>query len=194
VPTVPKELHIQQAIDLRVDFRNALFPLREFGRVIDYLREAEILAKTIDDQRRLGLVSLHMSHYFRMMGEPDSALEFAHRAIAIAETLRDPRLHALAARRLGQVYHAVGNYPRAEDFLRTAALEGDRSREQLSQVGLPSVTSRFWWVYCSLEGTRTRSREAPRRCLRSFPSSGRVFRRPCGISPSSGQFPPSTRP
>ncbi|MCH8801228.1 MAG: AAA family ATPase, partial [Chloroflexi bacterium] len=140
--------NIQLAIDLRVDLRNQFFPLGELGRVIEYLREAEILAKTVDDQRRLGLVSSHMSHYFWLVGEPDSALESVDRALAIAETLQDPGLHALACRRLGQVNHALGNYPRAEEFLRTAALEFDRSREQVSQVGVGSVISRIYLVYC----------------------------------------------
>ena len=46
----------EQAIDIRFDLRNALFPLAEFGRIEGYLREAELLARTLDDQRRLGWV------------------------------------------------------------------------------------------------------------------------------------------
>ena len=51
----------EQAIDLRFDLRNALFPLAEFGRIDGYLREAETLARKLDDQRRLGWVSAYMS-------------------------------------------------------------------------------------------------------------------------------------
>jgi hypothetical protein len=40
-----------QAIDVRFDLRNALFPLAQFGRIEGYLLEAERLARTLDDQR-----------------------------------------------------------------------------------------------------------------------------------------------
>ena len=54
----------EQAIDVRFDLRNALFPLAEFGRIEGYLREAETLARRLDDQRRLGWVSAYMcSHH-----------------------------------------------------------------------------------------------------------------------------------
>src|SRR5262249_31102057 len=46
----------EQAIDVRFDLRHALLPLTEFGRIQGYLREAERLARTLDDQRRLGWV------------------------------------------------------------------------------------------------------------------------------------------
>ncbi|MFQ5895505.1 MAG: tetratricopeptide repeat protein [Nitrospinota bacterium] len=144
---------MEEAIDLRFDLRNSLVPLGEFGRAIDHLREAEILAKTLDDQRRLGLVSDNMAAYFWVTGEPESALEFGHRTLAIAETLGDLRLQAVAVWRLGRVYEALGNYPRALDFLRTAvaALEGDLSRERLGQIGFPSVISRMGLVNCLSE-------------------------------------------
>ena len=49
-----------QAIDLRLDLRNALFPLGDFGRILDLLREAESLTEALGDQGRLGRVSAFM--------------------------------------------------------------------------------------------------------------------------------------
>src|SRR5262249_29135022 len=43
----------EQAIDLRFDLRTSLFPLGEFERGVGYLREAERLARNLDDPRRL---------------------------------------------------------------------------------------------------------------------------------------------
>ena len=51
----------EQAIDVRFDLRDALFPLAEFGRIDEYLREAEALARSLDDQRRLGWVLAYMT-------------------------------------------------------------------------------------------------------------------------------------
>ena len=47
----------EQAIDLRLDLRNALIAVRStWGDILTYLREAERLAVALDDPRRLGQV------------------------------------------------------------------------------------------------------------------------------------------
>ena len=51
---------VEQAIDLRFELRQALQALGEHQRVVDYLREAEALAATLDDQRRMGWVSAYL--------------------------------------------------------------------------------------------------------------------------------------
>src|SRR5262249_4640731 len=52
---------LERAIDLRLDIRNALMPLAENERISGYLREAEALAQTLNDQRRLGWVSAYIA-------------------------------------------------------------------------------------------------------------------------------------
>jgi class 3 adenylate cyclase len=51
---------IERAIDIRLDLRQSLFPMGEFETIWGYLREAEDLAETLDDPRRLGWVSAYM--------------------------------------------------------------------------------------------------------------------------------------
>src|SRR5262245_25284355 len=46
----------EQAIDLRLALRSALFPSGDTGRILACLREAEALAVSLDDPRRLGQV------------------------------------------------------------------------------------------------------------------------------------------
>ena len=46
----------EQAIDIRFGLRHALGMLREYGRILTYLREAEGLAQALGDQHRLGWV------------------------------------------------------------------------------------------------------------------------------------------
>ena len=82
----------EQAIDLRFDLRTSLFPLGELERLIGYLREAEGLARTLDDQRRLGWVSIYMGHLLWSTGHSTDALTFVQSAQAIAQTLQDFRL------------------------------------------------------------------------------------------------------
>jgi predicted ATPase len=51
---------LEWAIDLRFDLRTALFPLGEFERIFGCLREAEGLARMLDDQRRLGQLAVYI--------------------------------------------------------------------------------------------------------------------------------------
>ena len=87
LPETREEL--EQAIDLRFDLRTALFPLGEFERIFGYLREAEGLARTLDDQRRLGKLSVYLCHNLWITGRPTEALAFGRNAQALAESLGD---------------------------------------------------------------------------------------------------------
>jgi len=53
----------EQAIDLRLDLRNALHPLGEFGQALGHLHVAERLAKILADEHRLGWISAFMTLY-----------------------------------------------------------------------------------------------------------------------------------
>ena len=92
---------LAQAIDLRIDLRQSLYPLGEFGRVLDYLREAEALATSLGDQYRLGWVSAYMTSYFWLMGNQDQAIAFGQQALAVAEARADFALQIEANYRLG---------------------------------------------------------------------------------------------
>jgi len=142
---------LEQAIDLRFDLRTSLHPLGEFERSLGYLREAEGLARTLDDQRRLGQLSVYMCHNLRETGHPTEALAFGQNAQAIAESLRDVPLQVTANLYLGAVCIWTGDYGRAEDLLLKALqlLEGDRSRERFGLAGFPAVLVRSYlaWVF-----------------------------------------------
>ena len=58
-----RERH-EQAIDVRFGLRNALGVLREYGRILTYLREAEGLAQALGDQHRLGWGAAYMTNEF----------------------------------------------------------------------------------------------------------------------------------
>jgi class 3 adenylate cyclase/tetratricopeptide (TPR) repeat protein len=144
----------EQAIDLRLDLRQSLMALAEFGRMLDYLREAEGLAMSLGDQRRLGLVSMFMMILLWATGDPERALDFGQRAFAIAEALGDFTLQVGTNWRLGLVYSALGNYPRAIGHLRrsVASLESDLIyHEPFAVPSLPSVQSRTLLAWCLTE-------------------------------------------
>ena len=144
---------MEQAIDLRFDLRNSLHPLGELGRILDHLREAKALAEALGEQRRLGWVSSYMTQYFRLMGDPDRAIESGQRALSIAASLADFALQVATDTHLGPAYRDLGDYPRAVEILRrnVESLRGNLTHEPFRLAGLPSVISRTNLVWCLAE-------------------------------------------
>jgi class 3 adenylate cyclase/tetratricopeptide (TPR) repeat protein len=144
---------IEQAIDLRLDMRNALLALSDLRAMFDCLREAETLAEAIDDHRRLGRVSLCMTEYFRMVDDSDRAIASGQQALALAESVSDFSTQVVTHSFLGLVYYTRGDYRRAIEVLRKVVIsvEGDLTREHFGLMGFPSVLSRTWLAWCLAE-------------------------------------------
>jgi class 3 adenylate cyclase/DNA-binding winged helix-turn-helix (wHTH) protein len=79
---------LEQAIDVRCELRTALVPLDERERIFDILREAEALAQTLNDQRRLGRVAVLLTHYLWTMRDLEHALASGLQVLDLATTLR----------------------------------------------------------------------------------------------------------
>jgi class 3 adenylate cyclase/tetratricopeptide (TPR) repeat protein len=144
---------LAQAIDLRLALHNALFPLGELRRLFIYLQEAAGLAETLDDQYRLGWVTIYLLAYFQRACEPDQALVFGQRALAIAAVLGDVGLTVLTQHHLGGVYRSLGDYSQAAEFFRknVACLQGALLHERFGQYHLVSVFSRSFLATCLAE-------------------------------------------
>jgi len=116
-----------QAIDLRLDTRVVLAPLGQYDRILEYMREAEILARELGDRRRLGLVLADMGARLRNVGEHRRALEASRQALDIAGELGDLGLQIEAKYRLAQALFAVGDLRQATSiFLETAQAFADQ--------------------------------------------------------------------
>ena len=105
----------EQAIDLRLALRTALWPSGDFGRILALLREAEALAAALDDPRRLAQVSLFLSIIVSPWARMTQAIAAAQRALALATASGEAVLQALANLYLGAAYQAQGDYRRAID-------------------------------------------------------------------------------
>jgi class 3 adenylate cyclase/tetratricopeptide (TPR) repeat protein len=154
LPHLPEQCDThEQAIDLRLALRTALFPLGDLGRMLAMLREAEALAEALADPRRLAQISVSLAPYFYFRGAYDQAIAAAQRALTLATALGDVVLHARANYYLGFDYHAQGEYQRAVDCHRqtVASLAGTRRRERFGQVFLPAVASRALLAECHAE-------------------------------------------
>jgi class 3 adenylate cyclase/tetratricopeptide (TPR) repeat protein len=131
---------LEHAIDLRFGLRTALFPLGEFQQIFGRLREAEGLARALNDQRRLGQMAVYMCHNLYITGHPTEALASGQSAQALAESLGDVPLKVTATLYLGVACMSAGDYPRAAELLtQVPQLLGGLARNRLGLAGFPAV-------------------------------------------------------
>ena len=108
----------ETAIDLRLELYVALLPLDQLRPLLEYLREAETLAKALDDRERLGWARLHICHVGGLLAEDlRSMLDLAHDVIAIAQDLGIQRMEGDAYNWAGCWSYALGEHRRAVDLL-----------------------------------------------------------------------------
>jgi len=140
---------LEHAVDLRLELRNALFLLGEFDRLYHYLQEAEALAETLGDQRRLGSVLNFMISYFVLMGNHRRATEIAQRALNVGD--RDLSLNVVTHYYLGVAYHHMGRYRDSMSVLTRAIANVDNANlryERFGTANIISVICRVWKVQC----------------------------------------------
>jgi class 3 adenylate cyclase/tetratricopeptide (TPR) repeat protein len=145
---------IAQAIDLRLDMRQALLPLAEHGRILDHLRHAECLAEALDDRRRLGLIAVYMASCLGHLGDAAGGLASAQRALAMATALGDVGLQVAANTQLGEVYlWDLSDYRRAAEVLRrnVEALHDVPLAERFGGAMVKSVHARAYLAECLAE-------------------------------------------
>jgi predicted ATPase/class 3 adenylate cyclase len=133
---------VERAIDLRLDLRQSLFPLGELATGWRYLQEAEGLASTLDDPRRLGWVSAYVSgHHVHTGDHVTEVRTLAQRVEAIAERLGDVPLQIAAQYYLAAASHLSGDYREAEHICRRLmqSLHGQPTHERFGLVTAPAV-------------------------------------------------------
>jgi tetratricopeptide (TPR) repeat protein len=104
---------IGEAIDLHLKLRGVLFPLAELKRDYSHLQEAETLARSLGDQRRLGRTLMLLGHHFWGVGEIEQAIDACGQAWRIIEPLDDFGLRTWSNFYFSQAYHACGDYQQA---------------------------------------------------------------------------------
>jgi class 3 adenylate cyclase/tetratricopeptide (TPR) repeat protein len=160
------------AIDLRLALVGPLTALGEHGRHLALLGEAEALARTLNDQARLGRVLTRMTNVLRITGDLDSAMAAGQQALDLAVELGDSALQVQASYFLGLAYWAIGDFGRAAALLR-------RSVEAADQETGPSspewrLRSRVWlaWTLSNL-GTFAEGRRYGEEALHRATLEGR---------------------
>jgi len=139
----PGAAPVEEAIDLRLALRNALFALGRHERVIVHLEAAERLASDIGDAGRLARVLRYLSTHFLARGAYAQATEFGGRAVQTAVQAGDADLEREARLGLALVHYPRGECRQACDSLQHLAAEvgEDGPRPRLYGLMLFSVTT-----------------------------------------------------
>jgi class 3 adenylate cyclase/tetratricopeptide (TPR) repeat protein len=130
----------REGIDIRLELRSSLLPLGELQRIHDYLVEAERLALTLGDPPRQARVFSYLCAYFSVLRDPDQAVPFGQRAVALAGEVGDLNIQVPASFFLGEALYSLGDYRQGAAVLQANAelLQGDRRYERFGMTGLPA--------------------------------------------------------
>ena len=108
---------VQEAIEIRLGLRVALVTTGELERVRGHLEEAEALARSISDERRLMPIVISRSTILINLGRLDDAVEAGLLGRSLAQRLNDEACSVSSGFALGQAYWNRGEFKQAEDVL-----------------------------------------------------------------------------
>jgi tetratricopeptide (TPR) repeat protein len=142
-----------EAIDVHLGLRNALTLLGEHERTLKHLRQAESLARQIDDRARLGRVLSFMANALLLLGRHAQALDAGRAARDVADQGGDVTLRTATDLYIGRAHLFLGNFTEAIETLEgvVAALVGERAGDHLGLPILPAVFARSHLVECLVQ-------------------------------------------
>jgi tetratricopeptide (TPR) repeat protein len=143
----------ETAIDTRLEMRPPLLQLGELQKALALSQQAENMAKLIGDERRLARVYTYLVNYHYLKGEPDAAIAYGERCLAIGEAGQDVALQALARGYMGYSYHAQGRYREAEAVLmqNVERLDEMRAKDGGAQTTVSYASSTGWLAFALAE-------------------------------------------
>ena len=149
LPESPSTL--EQAFEIRLELRPVLSLVGEVRRTLELLREAEVFAERLKDDRRRARVCALVTNVHSQLGELDEAVVTGTRALEIARSLGDAGLRIPTTTYLEQAHYYRGEYERVVDLAtgNLAALPADCVYEHF---GLPAPASVYdrWLLVLSL--------------------------------------------
>jgi len=144
---------VVQIIDLMFELRNALWALGQFAAILDHLDEAERLSLGLNDEVRLGWVSVYRGASLWQLGHSDNAKAAAERGWEIGRAAGALPLEVAGSFYLGCAYVTSGECRTAEQYFERVveALPGDLAKDKCGLPFAPSIISRSWLVWSYAE-------------------------------------------
>jgi class 3 adenylate cyclase len=130
------------------ELRPVLIQLGEAQQGLERLREAEILAKKLNDDRRRGQVYAYMTNAHLLCGVPNEALLTGTRALEIAKRLGDLELRLVTTTYLEHCHHHRAEYGRVVELAteNLAALPAEWTYESFGGTAPLAIFDRFFLI------------------------------------------------
>lgn len=139
----------EQACDVLLGLRGVEVALGETKAALQHLREAEVFAEKLNDDRRRGLVWARLASAGALHGDLDDAVAVGMRAVSIAERLGDGALRIEAQGLLAWTHYYRADYRKVVEL--TDAILGVSSPHPVYHAGsLPSPVYVRGWLIRSL--------------------------------------------
>jgi tetratricopeptide (TPR) repeat protein len=139
--------NLEQGFEIRLEMRRVLIQLNEVHQVLKRLREAETLARRLNDDRRHGSVCAFLSTTHALLGELDEGRVTCERALEIAGSLGDLSLRITAMSCREQLQYYGGHYDHVVELAvdNLAALPCDAASD-FGVAAPPAVYDRVWII------------------------------------------------
>ena len=139
---------LEQAFEIRLELQQVLNLLGEARQALERLREAEALAKQLDNDRQRGRVYAFMVVPSAALGELDEALATGTRGLEVAGRIGDTRLQILTTSCLQWAHYCRGEYERVADLAtqNLAVLPPESVYESFGRGGPVSVMDRCFLI------------------------------------------------
>jgi class 3 adenylate cyclase/tetratricopeptide (TPR) repeat protein len=174
----------EAACDIRLELRNALFPLARHRDMLTYLKEANELSAALGDRPRQARVAAQLCHCYWLIGSWSDAVAAGERALALARPTDELSLHVWARFFKALAHYSLGEYDDAIHLLKRNAetLTGDLRHERLGGFTIPFVVGADWLACCLSErGEFMQAMEHAEAGLLAAQSAGYPFDRMHGL-------------
>jgi tetratricopeptide (TPR) repeat protein len=137
----PDRERIREGIDIRLKLRPVFGATAEYDKLERCLADAETMANSIEDRRRLAAIDVARSFVHNGRGELDAGIERGARARNIAREIGDSALEISATFYLGQAHMWRGDFGQSVAVLEdnTAWIDGPLRHERIGTTGTSSV-------------------------------------------------------
>jgi len=132
---------VRQGIDIRLKLRPVLGAIADYDRLERCLVDAETMAGSIGDQRRLAAIDVARAFAHNARGELDESIERGSRARNIGRAIDDFGLEVSATFYLGQAYMWRGDFRQSVAVLEDnmAWIDGPLRQQRIGTTGTASV-------------------------------------------------------
>src|SRR4030095_9526333 len=137
---------LEAAFEVRLELRAVLIQLGEGRRALQLMREAEVWAKRLRDERRQSRVYAVLANTHTLLGDVDEGVAAGIRAWTIACAVGDLESQIQSRLCLQQAHYFQGDCARVAELAseNLAALPAGRVHESFGQLAPASIYNRYW--------------------------------------------------